>query len=546
MLTRAEGLNYLEVLAGLHKALEPELYLEIGTQKGRSLRHCRSRAIAIDPDFQLETKVVTDLKEVTLVQDTSDAFFAGGAAERLIDRPIDFAFLDGMHLFEYLLRDFINTEKYAAQNAMVMLHDCLPWNANMAARDRSIVETRAWSGDVWKVVDILDKYRPDLEVTVLDAAPTGLVAVQGLNPDSAVLSQQYDAIVAEYMDVEIDEADPPACMRLERRVSAEEFPALARVRPIHVERVSQPRTIAIKTAVPRPRMSERWGDHHFAVGLQAALRRQGHTVRVDSRKTWDTEHQPNEIDLVIRGRAAYGRKPSHLSVAWIISHSEKVKLEEASAYDLCFAAGEPVKARLANSGACDPVLLPQAFDADRMYPPADPLSPRSGVFFAGIARSFDRPAVEFAVATQQPLTLFGAGWEKTDAAPYHEGVRVLNSELGGHYRAAEVVLNDHTPGMRSEGVPSNRIFDALACGAPVVSDAVAWLPDDLRHWVYFFDDEASFSDAVEQARNENDKKRKARHDFAMSMKYTHSFDARAADITAALQKVAVSPQVEMT
>jgi spore maturation protein CgeB len=42
------------------------------------------------------------------------------------------------------------------------------------------------------------------------------------------------------------------------------------------------------------------------------------------------------------------------------------------------------------------------------------------------------------------------------------------------YSSVGVLLNDHWDTMRAWGVVSNRLFDALACGTPVVSD---YLPE---------------------------------------------------------------------
>ena len=49
---------------------------------------------------------------------------------------------------------------------------------------------------------------------------------------------------------------------------------------------------------------------------------------------------------------------------------------------------------------------------------------------------------------------------------------LANDELPEHYRAAGVVLNDHWDDMRAEGFYSNRLFDAAASGARVVSDHI--------------------------------------------------------------------------
>jgi hypothetical protein len=62
-----------------------------------------------------------------------------------------------------------------------------------------------WTGDVWKVVAILKKYRPDLLVTPVNCPPTGLVLVSNLNPKSTVLEDHYTQIVAEFRSIADEE-----------------------------------------------------------------------------------------------------------------------------------------------------------------------------------------------------------------------------------------------------------------------------------------------------------------------------------------------------
>ena len=49
---------------------------------------------------------------------------------------------------------------------------------------------------------------------------------------------------------------------------------------------------------------------------------------------------------------------------------------------------------------------------------------------------------------------------------------VDNELLPAVYSSAGVVLNDHWGPMKAWGFVSNRLFDVLACGTPVISDAV--------------------------------------------------------------------------
>lgn len=207
------GPHYRKVLRGLFETGRYATYLEIGTSTGGTLVGATGRVIAVDPDFRLTRNVMPGKTALHAFQTTSDAFFAEEDPIALMNgAPIDYAFLDGMHLFEYLLRDFINTERVCAPDSLIAMHDCLPLNPQMTPREWEPKEPRRdryygwWTGDVWKILPILAEHRPDLKVACLDCPPTGLVAVSGLDPQSTVLSDHYEDIVAHYMDVTLDTA----------------------------------------------------------------------------------------------------------------------------------------------------------------------------------------------------------------------------------------------------------------------------------------------------------------------------------------------------
>jgi predicted O-methyltransferase YrrM len=190
-----DGRRYLSLIDGMHERLGPAWYLEVGTFQGRSLQLARCNYVAVDPGFRISRPVIPPQgRAMHLFQQTSDDFFASGFLGRN-DIRIDLAFLDGMHLFEYLLRDFINTEKAMAPGGVILLHDCCPTTEEMAARD---MQPGAWTGDVWKTLLILLRRRPDLDISVATAAPTGLVVIRNLDPGNTALADDYDGIVEEY------------------------------------------------------------------------------------------------------------------------------------------------------------------------------------------------------------------------------------------------------------------------------------------------------------------------------------------------------------
>lgn len=200
MFIQAKGLDYRDFLDALHNQLRFDWYLEVGSQTGRSLAKSRSPSIAVDPVFRIKYDVAANKPHLHLYQQTSDDFFAAGHLKSLKAKP-DFSFLDGMHLFEYLLRDFINTEGSAKPTSVIALHDCCPFGHPMTTRDIDNIPRGAWTGDVWKLIPILQEHRPDLTIQVLDCAPTGLVLVSNLDPKNKALPKAYDAILAKYTDL---------------------------------------------------------------------------------------------------------------------------------------------------------------------------------------------------------------------------------------------------------------------------------------------------------------------------------------------------------
>ncbi|HUB15402.1 MAG TPA: class I SAM-dependent methyltransferase [Acetobacteraceae bacterium] len=186
---------YLAVLARLHAELAPAQYLEIGVRRGASLALARGPAIGVDPCPVLDTPLPATAK---VVRQTSDAFFATGTPAV---QP-DLAFIDGLHKFEYALRDFMNIECCAAPGALVVIDDVFPNHPAQAERRR---RTRAWTGDIWRLAAILRTHRPDLFLLPLDTSPSGLLLVAGLDPSNRVLWDGYNAITRTAFDV----AGPP-------------------------------------------------------------------------------------------------------------------------------------------------------------------------------------------------------------------------------------------------------------------------------------------------------------------------------------------------
>ena len=182
-------MHYLEFLDALHARLEPPNYLEIGIRHGDSLALARCPAVGIDPAFELQAQLRAD---VALFRETSDEYFdRDDPLAPFAGEPIAFSFIDGMHLAEFVVRDFANVERNAEWSSVVVFDDILPRSAEEAARGR---RTLAWTGDVYKVLAVLARHRPDLTCLAVDTQPAGLGIVLGLDPLCNALRERYDAI----------------------------------------------------------------------------------------------------------------------------------------------------------------------------------------------------------------------------------------------------------------------------------------------------------------------------------------------------------------
>lgn len=183
-----------EFLKALHELLQPQSYLEVGVQHGWSLELSKAPiSFGIDPQPLVPWSNV--------IRAESDAVWADAdLITQLYPEGIDFAFIDGMHRFEYALRDFIAIMKHAHEKTVVVFDDVLPRNEVEANRVQCPGD---WTGDVWKI-RALQPFRPDLKFRLVDTEPTGTLVVTGFpgprKPLSDlrrdVLDRVYESLVA--------------------------------------------------------------------------------------------------------------------------------------------------------------------------------------------------------------------------------------------------------------------------------------------------------------------------------------------------------------
>jgi GT2 family glycosyltransferase len=288
-------------------------------------------------------------------------------------------------------------------------------------------------------------------------------------------------------------------------------------------------SIAIKIACPSEAVREEWGDYHFARSLSEALLRLGCRSRIDYLRSWD-DPSGCDLDLVLRGLERFSPKPGRPALLWVISHPDLVSLEEVRQYDHVFAASRRLVQRWSGEPGVTVEPLLQCTDRRLFFPDPSDAARNREILFVGNSRNVFRPAMQATVAAGLVPAVYGTRWEPLIDPSYIKGTVIPNAMVGDLYRKAGVVLNDHWPDMRTAGILSNRVFDALACAAPVVSDEIANLPNGFADFIIEFGPQRPIDQAIAGALAEDGQRQAARRAFADTVRQEHSFDRRAETI----------------
>jgi hypothetical protein len=251
-----------------------------------------------------------------------------------------------------------------------------------------------------------------------------------------------------------------------------------RLRALAAERWAvEPLSVAIKICPPAWDGAERWGDTHFAGALADELRRRGHRPRLEVVHEWDSEAGAAcDVALHLRGLWQHVPVPGQRSLLWVISHPELVGGAECDRYDHVFVASARDAERLAALTTTPVSVLEQATDPAVFFPDPDPAFAHD-VTFVGNSRGILRPAIGHVLPTEHDLAVWGSLWEGLVDARHVRGTHLPNEQVRRAYSSAGVVLNDHWDDMREAGYASNRVYDALASGAVLLTDVVAGLEE---------------------------------------------------------------------
>jgi hypothetical protein len=173
----------IDLLRAVVDRRQVQSYLEIGCRDDECFSQIHApHRVGVDP------------AEGGTVRATSDEFFA-----RNSDR-FDLIFIDGLHVYEQVVRDIRNSVAALNPGGVIVLHDCLPTDCVAQYREQA---SRIWNGDVWKAI-VDARTWPDVDtVTCLIDHGVGIIRARP-NPDPLTLpggtaaTLRYEDLAADW------------------------------------------------------------------------------------------------------------------------------------------------------------------------------------------------------------------------------------------------------------------------------------------------------------------------------------------------------------
>jgi len=293
---------------------------------------------------------------------------------------------------------------------------------------------------------------------------------------------------------------------------------------------------AIKIGAPRDSVQEEWGDYHFAVALRRALTRMGHSVRIDCIDRWEGDHCiGDDVVIVLRGLTEFKPRRDQITLMWNISHPDMVSVAEYNNYDHVFIASQKHVDKIAGDVDVSVSCLLQCTDPGVF----DPEALKEGVsvdpdklLFVGNSRNIFRQIVRDSVDQGLALDVYGSRWEQFIGPDILKASYLPNQDLAGYYAGARAVLNDHWDDMRDRGFISNRLFDAGAAGAYIITDEVEGMAEIFGDAISMVRTPEELAAAAALPETDPERVAQMRRKLRQIVLQGHSFDARAKTIMA--------------
>jgi hypothetical protein len=293
----------------------------------------------------------------------------------------------------------------------------------------------------------------------------------------------------------------------------------------------------IRISAPSGQASKNWGDTHFANDLAESLEKLSKSTKICFRdQSLTFQKNSRSVVLTIRGLIPMRPVKNAVNILWIISHPAQITKRELSKYDFVFAASDSWALEYSRKWNIQILPLLQATNTS-LFKPADlTLAKQTQLLFIGNTRGVNRSSVRIASKVSDDLVVIGSGWQDLVTREQLKYENISHEQVATEYQKASVVLCDHWPDMAKHGFISNRVFDALACGATVISDHVIGIDELFDNAVLTYRTTTELEKLLQNL-NLSDIDISKRIQLVQSIEKNHSFDVRAQTLVDTLKQI---------
>lgn len=292
--------------------------------------------------------------------------------------------------------------------------------------------------------------------------------------------------------------------------------------------------ISIKT--PNPKGHHFWGDYFYAIALKKSFEKKGFNVFIHEKEEWYNQEN-DEIVIVLRGLTNYKVNYDSINLLWNISHPDMVSIGEYEKYDIVFIASESYTREIKKDLKTTAEPLLQCFDPDVFYTKENDNLKGNEILFVGSTRNVFRDIIKDISKTGHKYSVFGPGWEDFIDEEYIKDDFIPNDKLNQYYSSCKILLNDHWEDMKEFGFISNRLFDALGCGAFVISDKMQEIDTLFEGNIVTYDGVDDLNNKIEYyLSHEDERKQKALNGKKLVLE-NHTFDNRVDEIITCLNNL---------
>ncbi len=298
--------------------------------------------------------------------------------------------------------------------------------------------------------------------------------------------------------------------------------------------------IVIKSTTNRG--EENTGDYWIAKDLSLGFIKNGFTSDIDYRTEYHRPHTKEPLlNIYMRGYTKFyppfGDNINMLYVYYPMSYDKNSTQKHSKAYlknrpqmpenanldddfqnyDIIAVASKKYAKQL-NDYGINAIYVPQFTNPQKFYPNFKS-ELKTDILFVG-SNWHDRTSLRYTIELGYNVSVYGYNWHGIVPENMYKGEYIPNEQLSQYYSSAKIVLNDHRPDMKEFGFVNNRIYDATASGALVISDYIKEIDDIYQGSVPMYKTKEELNELIKYyLNNEEQRQQKAQKAREITLKY---------------------------